>query len=168
MSEFITIAEIARRLNVPHATVRYWRDVFIEFIPFMGEGKKRRYKQESYDVLLYIAKRMNSGIATDNLKEELHQRFPVFIVNSKAKSQVVIARQQSDEISQNFALVEALKVIADQKTALDDLKRENANLCNKVDGLESKLATLEAELIHGKKRQREFEKQITSKIKGKK
>ncbi len=37
----LTAAQIAKELNLPESTVRYYRDRFTEYIPTTGEGRNR-------------------------------------------------------------------------------------------------------------------------------
>jgi DNA repair exonuclease SbcCD ATPase subunit len=46
-----TLKQIARDLDLPEATVRYYRDSLDQFIPSHGTGRTRRYPQEALDLL---------------------------------------------------------------------------------------------------------------------
>ncbi|MBP2799567.1 helix-turn-helix domain-containing protein, partial [Escherichia coli] len=50
-SKLLTIAEIAKQLEIPESTVRFYRDRFEPFIPFVGEGRKKRYLPDAAEVL---------------------------------------------------------------------------------------------------------------------
>ena len=52
--ELLTIKEIARQLDLPESNIRYYRDRFEDFLPYVGEGRKRRYKPEALDVFRFI------------------------------------------------------------------------------------------------------------------
>ncbi len=47
--EFLTIKEIARRLDLPESNIRYYRDRFDRLLPSAGQGRKKRYKPEKPD-----------------------------------------------------------------------------------------------------------------------
>ncbi|MGM0921331.1 MAG: MerR family transcriptional regulator [Bacillota bacterium] len=52
--QLLTMAQIAKQLNLAESTARFYRDRFEEYIPSVGEGKKR-YKSETVEVLRFIA-----------------------------------------------------------------------------------------------------------------
>ncbi|SBW02954.1 conserved hypothetical protein [uncultured delta proteobacterium] len=56
--ELLTIAELARNLDLPESTTRYYCNRFAEHLPSVGEGRRRRFKPEALDVLRTIAETM--------------------------------------------------------------------------------------------------------------
>lgn len=76
VSETLTIAEIAKRLELPESTVRYYRDRFLPYIPAVGEGRKKRYRVEALDVLGLIAQGLRSNRSAVDIENELAARFP--------------------------------------------------------------------------------------------
>ncbi len=54
----LTIAELARNLDLPESTTRYYCNRFAEHLPSVGEGRKRRYQPEALDKLRTIAETM--------------------------------------------------------------------------------------------------------------
>ena len=56
--ELLTIAELARNLDLPESTTRYYCNRFAEHLPSVGEGRRRRFKQEALDILKKIAETM--------------------------------------------------------------------------------------------------------------
>lgn len=50
-NKLLTIAQIAKELRMPESTARYYRDKFIEYIPYVGEGRSKRYRPETVEVL---------------------------------------------------------------------------------------------------------------------
>ncbi|TVM17998.1 MerR family transcriptional regulator [Oceanidesulfovibrio indonesiensis] len=50
----LTIAEIAKRYDLPESTARYYCKRFLEFLPHVGHGKRRRYRPEAMDVFAII------------------------------------------------------------------------------------------------------------------
>ena len=68
--ELLTIAQIAKQLDLPESTVRYYRDRFSEYIPTTGEGRGRRYKGEAVEVFRFIADKLRAGMPADILEVE--------------------------------------------------------------------------------------------------
>lgn len=54
-SSLLTIAELARNLNLPESTARYYCNRFAAHLPSVGEGRRRRYKPEALETLRTIA-----------------------------------------------------------------------------------------------------------------
>jgi DNA-binding transcriptional MerR regulator len=52
--ELYTIVKMAKVLKIPESTTRYYRDRHSEFLPFIGSGRKRRYKKEVLEALRLI------------------------------------------------------------------------------------------------------------------
>jgi DNA-binding transcriptional MerR regulator len=63
MSEepLFTLRELADRLSLPESTVRYYRDAFLDHIPSVGTGRRRRYPEPALAVLRTIARGYASG-----------------------------------------------------------------------------------------------------------
>lgn len=98
--ELLTVAEIARRLNIPESTVRYYRDRFSMYIPSFGEGKSRRYRPETLDIIRIISESLRSGMSADIVEEQLKS---MFAVNVEPQQQSAAA-QQYPEIVERTAI----------------------------------------------------------------
>ncbi len=62
-----TIREIARQLALPESTVRDYRDAFVEHIPAVGTGRRRRYPADAVAILRSVA----HGFAASKSREEI-------------------------------------------------------------------------------------------------
>lgn len=56
-----TLRELADQLSLPESTVRYYRDAFLDHIPSVGTGRRRRYPPAALAVLRSIAKGYGAG-----------------------------------------------------------------------------------------------------------
>jgi DNA-binding transcriptional MerR regulator len=74
--ELLTIKEIARRLDLPESNVRYYRDKFEEYLPHVGQGRKRRYLPQAIEVFALIAESLKSNVPSEEIALELSRRFP--------------------------------------------------------------------------------------------
>jgi DNA-binding transcriptional MerR regulator len=72
----LTIAEIAKRLNLPESTARYYRTRFEAWLPYIGEGRDRRYGEEAVNVLRFAAEAVKAGVPADIIKQRLDERYP--------------------------------------------------------------------------------------------
>jgi DNA-binding transcriptional MerR regulator len=64
-----TLRAIALQLGLPESTVRYYRDVFVRYIPAAGRGRRRRYPPEAVERLRLVAE----GFAENHTREEIEQ-----------------------------------------------------------------------------------------------
>jgi DNA-binding transcriptional MerR regulator len=74
--DLLTIKEIAKRLDVPESNIRYYRDRFEDFLPSLGEGRKRRYKPEALEVFRCIVQGYKNDLNTEQITHRLMTRFP--------------------------------------------------------------------------------------------
>lgn len=70
--KYISLREVARRLNIPPSTVVYYKDRFAGFIPSEGgEGRNRRYPVDVLDVFKRIREMFNNNWTVEQIEEEL-------------------------------------------------------------------------------------------------
>jgi len=74
-NKFYTLKEIAEILNVGESTVRYWRDQYSEFLPYTGEGRKKRYPENAVNMLRFTAECVKRGMNSDEIKKALMLEF---------------------------------------------------------------------------------------------
>lgn len=74
--DFLTIKDISRELEVPESNLRYYRDRFEDFLPCVGQGRKRRYKNEALEVFRFIVQGFKQDKTTEQIAEELPKHFP--------------------------------------------------------------------------------------------
>ena len=66
-----TIAKMAEILKVPESTARYYRDRHSEYLPFIGSGRKRRYKKQALEA--YYNKRDSKDQDINNRVKALEE-----------------------------------------------------------------------------------------------
>jgi DNA-binding transcriptional MerR regulator len=76
MTTLLTIKEIAKQLQVPESNIRYYRDRFEEYIPSVGEGRRKRYKREAVDVFGHIVQGYRDEKSTEQIAAELAELYP--------------------------------------------------------------------------------------------
>ncbi|WP_027185666.1 MerR family transcriptional regulator [Desulfovibrio inopinatus] len=173
--ELLTLKNIAKKLGRPESTLRWWRDRFAEYVPWSGEGRTRMYPPEAVKVFAFIEKAYKRGDNATQIKAGLSQRFPVDTSTAMAqyRSKSATQRQGNDLVPMDMA-----GMILDQREAIamltQRLAQQEAAFKADIDqerearlALENKLGVLEAELVAGKRRQREFEAHMADKIKEK-
>lgn len=65
------LCELARALELPESTTRYYRDVFAPHVPVVGTGRKRRYPEEALPVLRFIVDAFANGWTREEIKTAL-------------------------------------------------------------------------------------------------
>ena len=166
----LTIAEIARHYNLPESTARFYCKRFMDYLPHMGEGKRKRYRGEVIDVfaviLAEIKKRKNAGA----VEAVLAERFPRNIEiggPAQAHDSNLAVREAAMPVpemghlaaivqGQGQALVkiaDALTRLADKDDAVLSLKEQLAVRDTELDGLRQEMKTMrrlqdDAESMH--------------------
>ena len=142
--KLLTMAELAKQLQMPESTVRYYRDRFIDYIPYVGNGRHRRYRPETADVLRFIAEGFNRNLTAMEIEQGLSL---VAVSNLEIQegtaTRTAAAQQQSNsqeisirlEVGEEFREIMkqmrvATQVIAQQKEEIMGLRKEIAELRN--------------------------------------
>ncbi|MDL2285391.1 MerR family transcriptional regulator [Desulfovibrio sp. OttesenSCG-928-F07] len=60
-SAYLSMTELAKRLDLPESTMRYYCKRFAKFLPYKGEGRRRRYAPETEKILVFIASAMHQN-----------------------------------------------------------------------------------------------------------
>ncbi|MFP4072299.1 MAG: MerR family transcriptional regulator [Desulfovibrionales bacterium] len=74
--ELLTIKEIAQRLDLPESNIRYYRDKFEEYLPYVGQGRKRRYKPKALEIFSFISQGLKNNLPSEEIARELANLFP--------------------------------------------------------------------------------------------
>lgn len=149
MKKLLTIAEIAKELNIPESTARYYRDNFIDYIPSVGEGRKKRYRPETVEVLRFIANGFKSKLTAMEIENGLSQLFPrnIDIEDTNAITTTAVQQQSENEIklyAQQLQIAleqmsKTMEIIADQKEEITELRKHIAHIEKKQEEYEQKL-----------------------------
>jgi len=147
VAAYLTNADIARHLDLPESTVRYYRDRFVAYLPMVGEGRNRRYQPEALEVFRVIAEILrNNGTATD-VEAALSRMFPR---NSSVPSET----QQQDATTQQqsaFPPIEAFQAlhvaVQEQAVQLRQLTEEVRQLRAQLESRDHALVTHMRDLL---------------------
>ena len=72
----LSIADISRHFSLPESTTRYYCKRFAAYIPSVGEGRRRRYRSETLDVIQAILDQMQKSRTAVAVDEALQTLFP--------------------------------------------------------------------------------------------
>ncbi len=135
MSKLYTIKELSKELKIPESTLRYYRDRFEEFIPTVGKGRKRRYKEEAIDVFKLIIEGYEQDLNFRQIKDKLIKKLSVSEGSSTKESDdiknVLIEKQN-----------EIIRLLIEYINEKDELKREIKLLKHKIAKMEEILVRL--------------------------
>lgn len=130
MQEYLTLAEIARQLNLPESTARYYKNKFSAYIPSYGSGRKKRYSAEAVEVLRLIAEMFNRNATATEIEDALIREFAVNIDIINQPQRNATTTQQLPEMAAVVQLLElsvqAVKDVAQVKEELSAVKEQLA------------------------------------------
>lgn len=72
----LSIADISRHFSLPESTTRYYLKRFASYIPSVGEGRRRRFRPETLDIITAILEEMKQSRTAQAVEEALAVRFP--------------------------------------------------------------------------------------------
>lgn len=78
----LTLTEAAEQAGVNENTARYYRNKFGEYFPATGEGRNRRYAQETVQILRVIKDCYDQGMDAEKVKQKLNDTFGVPVVTT--------------------------------------------------------------------------------------
>ena len=167
------MAQIAKQLNLAESTARFYRDRFEDFIPSIGEGRKKRYKPETIEVLRFIAEGYNRNLTAMDIKDGLSRVVARNIEFEEVSATTTATAQQQSEIElKQYALQlqNALKqmgttmqIIANQKEEISELRKHIAVMENKQqEYINTKLDERDQKLIESIKEIQETKKQLAA------
>jgi DNA-binding transcriptional MerR regulator len=67
----LTLRQVADALGLPESTTRYYRDAFLEHLPLVGTGRRRRYPPQAVAVLRSIAEGYAAGLTHEAIATSL-------------------------------------------------------------------------------------------------
>lgn len=114
----LSIADISRHFSLPESTTRYYCKRFAAFIPSVGEGRRRRYRQETLDVIAAILEQMQKSRTAAAVEDVLQARFPR---NALAVSNAETPAQHMAGPLPDFFPTAALQLLERQTLALEGL-----------------------------------------------
>ncbi|RUU72760.1 MerR family transcriptional regulator [Mesorhizobium sp. M7A.F.Ca.MR.362.00.0.0] len=135
--QLLTLTEIAKTLKLAESTTRYYRDRFEEFIPSVGEGRKKRYKPETIDILKYIAEAYNRNISADEIKDGL-TRMVAITVETADETAVATATVPHDTKDTDIPLPVHMQHLSSTLLIIAEQKEEIATLRNQLEVIEKR------------------------------
>lgn len=115
----LSIADISRHFSLPESTTRYYCKRFSSFIPSVGEGRRRRYRRETLEVISAILEQMQKSRTAAAVEDALNARF--------ARNAVAVADHGTPALSadmsagSDFFPAAALQILERQTSAIEGI-----------------------------------------------
>ena len=114
----MSIADISRHFSLPESTTRYYCKRFAAFIPSVGEGRRRRYRPETLEVIAAILEQMRKSRTAASVENALLARFPR---NALAVSKPEPCLTQAEHPVAELLPAAALRLLERQTLALEGI-----------------------------------------------
>lgn len=150
--QLFSIADIARHFSLPESTCRYYCKRFADYIPSVGEGRRRRYRKTTIDVISAILEEMKKSRTANAVEEALAIRFPRNAITLREEKELNIAQPLALHAEQLFPPI-ALNFMERQTLALEGIAKMlnmlTSHICSNTvfnDSHAKNLATLQKEV----------------------
>lgn len=191
--KLLSVAEIARELELPESTVHYWKNRFAQHLPSVGKGRQKRFKPEAVEVFSVISRMLKEGHTARDVMEHLSQAYPLQADAVPALTGNGAAPAPGMDNAMHMASAIGLEIAksigegirsvlnpeapnAEELTSIrDEVQQVMTRITSGTDDLEAlraenaelkeKLRIMEAEMIRLRKDRREMEKYLLDKIK---
>ncbi|MGL1860947.1 MAG: helix-turn-helix domain-containing protein [Pseudodesulfovibrio sp.] len=191
----LSVAEIARELELPESTVHYWKNRFAQHLPSVGRGRQKRFKPEAVEVFATISRLLKEGHTARDVMDQLSQAYPLqadammegsgaapVVMNGNAmepamKMAAAIGMEIAKSVGEGIRSVLAPDTLggpdmSEVKQGIEDVAlritaqtEETLVLKSENELLKDKLKIMEAEMVRLRKDRREMEKYLLDKIK---
>jgi len=190
----LSVAEIARELELPESTVHYWKNRFAQHLPSVGRGRQKRFKPEAIEIFGTISRLLKEGHTARDVMDQLAQSYPLQAdAMPETSAMPVVMNGNTMEPAMKMAAAIGLEIaksvgegirsvmahgsdagldISEVKQGLEDAALrissqavETETLKAENEILKEKLKIMEAEMVRLRKDRREMEKYLLDKIK---
>ncbi|HVO35163.1 MAG TPA: MerR family transcriptional regulator [Gemmatimonadales bacterium] len=136
----LTLKQVADELDLPESTVRYYRDAFLDHVPSIGTGRRRRYPPAAVAVLRTVAEGYAAGRAHEAILSTLEGATP------HAASGPAQQPRATERPPAGVSNLELLAAIVDgereQRDALWQMAKEIVRLTEVLEGQEKVLTEI--------------------------
>ncbi len=193
-NKLLSIAEIARQLEVPESTAHYWKSRFGQHLPSVGEGRQKRFYPEAVEVFTVIKEMLGAGHPAIEISQALTSQYPLnpssvshsvaiphsAHVQNSMEPVLQIAQTMGTEIARSISsylssvsgqeplhnenLTQVCQDMAQTHEQLTRQQEELNSLREEKQAMQEKLTIMEQELVRLRKDRREMEKYLLDKI----
>ncbi len=138
----LTLRQLAQELSLPESTVRYYRDAFLNHIPSVGTGRRRRYPRDAVAVLRQIAESYAAGRARLEIAAGLEQQPGAPHAGAMTVSEMTPQSRALEDVSNLDLLAAILDGEREQRDALWQLAKEIVRLTEVLEGQDKVLVEI--------------------------
>jgi|WetSurSiteA1Bulk_404760.scaffolds.fasta_scaffold106529_1 hypothetical protein len=140
MSDLLSVLAIAKRLNIPESTARYYCRQYADFLPSVGDGRGKRYREGALEILQIVVDMAKDNRSSTDIASHLRQQFPVNIPSASDHQQQSLTSYYQAELpsvlkdflsihteiiskslAKDQALIEKDKIISEQQIEIKEL-----------------------------------------------
>ena len=115
----LSVADISRHFSLPESTTRYYCKRFAQFIPSVGDGRRRRYRRETLDVISAILEQIQKSRTAAAVEDALSARFPR---NAVTLAESCPAHEGADlAVANDYFPSAALQILERQTNAIEGI-----------------------------------------------
>jgi DNA-binding transcriptional MerR regulator len=119
----LSIADISRHFSLPESTTRYYCKRFAAFIPGVGEGRRRRYRPETLEVISAVLEQMQKSRTAIAVEDALQARFPRNALAISKADRHPATRMSPEQSAPAFLPASALHLLERQTMALESISQ---------------------------------------------
>ncbi len=98
MTDLLSVLAIAKRLNILESTARYYCRQYADFLPSVGDGRGKRYKEGALEVLQVVVDMAKDNRSSTDIASHLRQQFPVNIPSASDHQQQSLTSYYQGEL----------------------------------------------------------------------
>ena len=102
MTDLLSVLAIAKRLNIPESTARYYCRQYADFLPTVGDGRGKRYREGALEILQIVVDMAKDNRSSTDIASHLRQQFPVNIKVAVDPHQQSLASYYQGELPSVF------------------------------------------------------------------
>lgn len=140
--ELLTIADIAKQLNLSQSTTRFYRDKYNDYLPCIGEGRSRRYQSETVEGLKIIMDSYKEKLPSTMIESKLQERFGIpqhTTAERKQQTTTMVGTQENEPmVNQVLTLIitqqkQLISKVAELENKLGEQENERLKLSDRLD-----------------------------------
>ena len=136
----LTLRQVAESLELPESTARYYRDAFLEHIPSVGTGRRRRYPPPAVAVLRSIAEGYAAGKSHEAIAASLDGATPSGA--ARAPEPAAASRPGASDVTNLELLAAIVDGEREQRDALWQMAKEIVRLTDVLESQERVLGQI--------------------------
>jgi DNA-binding transcriptional MerR regulator len=136
----LTLRQVADELHLPESTLRYYRDAFLDHIPSIGTGRRRRYPPPAVAVLRSVADGYAAGRSREAILGTLEGATPRPATGAAEKPHA--AHRPASGVSNLELLAAIVDGEREQRDALWQMAKEIVRLTDVLEGQDKVLTEI--------------------------